>query len=99
MITNSDQLKHISTVRGAQTVKSINIVPASDGNLRRVLSQANGHKGAECHPAYIVSSILHPLSQFGNVVAMSGEIVSSRFIVSHTCSVGERFGDLAGQCS
>ena len=33
------------------------------------------------------------------VVAGSGERVSSRFIMSPTCSTGERSGDLVGQCS
>ena len=33
------------------------------------------------------------------VVAGSGERVISYFIMSHTCSIGERSGDLAGQSS
>ena len=31
------------------------------------------------------------------VVVVSGERVRSSFIMSHTCSVGERSGELAGQ--
>ena len=33
------------------------------------------------------------------VVAGSGERVSSRFIMPHTCSIGKRSGDLTGQGS
>ena len=33
------------------------------------------------------------------VVTGSGETVSSPFTMSHTCSIGERSGNLTGQCS
>ena len=77
------------TVGDAQTVTSIH------RQRRRVFSHANGHKGAaiDCpkHLAPVVA-LRQWLWQ-----ALSKKILSSRFNMSHTCSIGERFRNIAGQ--
>ena len=64
MMINSDQMKNICHSKGCPVTSKYS-VPASGINAG-VFSHANGHKCDKCHMRYIVPSILHPLSQFGN---------------------------------
>ena len=89
---NAHHIKLHVTVRGAQTLTSIHSIHSSGGNAG--VYSPNDHKEAECHP-----DILHLLSQFGNGCGRFWRKTMFRFIMHHTCSIGERYGDLAGQDS
>ena len=67
---------------------------------RHVSSHANGYKGVEWHPAIDCPQKSWTRSRnSAMVVAGSGERVRSRFIMSHTCSIGDRSGNLVGHGS
>ena len=97
MMTNSEQMQHTVTVRGARTVISIHSV-ATLAETQACILHANGHRGAECNPAINCPKHVAPVAAI-RIVAGSGERVSSRFIMSHACSIDERPGVLAGQGS
>ena len=66
---------------------------------RWVLSHANCHKGAECHPVIDCPKNLAPVVAIQKLLwqVMEKGTVSSGFIMSHMYLIGERSGVPAGQ--
>ena len=83
------------TVRGAQTVTSILSIAPSGSNVDMYFLRQMVTKDMNVILQYIVPSIFH----LAMVMAGSAKRVNSHFIISKTCSIGERSGNIAGQGS